>query len=93
MFPTYSEIVKVVFSQIIANNTFEVLDNAAELRVHAQLTHVLNALLPDQVDSIAIAITLLPGSAHVIVVFDLDGDLVIQCDINFGTQKIECKAI
>ncbi|QBQ79275.1 hypothetical protein MM02_00227 [Escherichia phage vB_EcoM_MM02] len=91
MFPTYSEIVKVVFSQIIANNMFEVLDNAAELRVHAQLTHVLNALLPGQVDSIAI--TLLPGSAHVIVVFDLDGDLVIQCDINFGTQKIECKAI
>ena len=47
MFPTYSKIVEVVFSQIIANNMFEKLDNAAELRIHAQVTHVLNALLPD----------------------------------------------
>ena len=41
MFPTYSKIVEVVFSQIIANNMFEKLDNAAELRIHAQVTHVL----------------------------------------------------
>ncbi|UJD20161.1 hypothetical protein T73t3_212 [Escherichia phage T4] len=47
MFPTYSKIVEVVFSQIIANNMFEKLDNAAELRIHAQVTHVLNTLLPD----------------------------------------------
>ena len=91
MFPTYSEIVKVVFSQIIANNMFEVLDNVAELRVHAQLTHVLNALLPDQVDSVSV--TLLPGSAHVIVVFGLDADLVIQCEVDFDSQEIKCFAI
>lgn len=91
MFPTYSKIVEVVFSQIIANNMFEKLDNAAELRIHAQVTHVLNTLLPDQVDSIAI--TLYPGSAHIIVAFGLDAELVIKGDIRFESQTSEFKAI
>lgn len=91
MFPTYSKIVEVVFSQIIANNMFEKLDNAAELRIYAQVTHVLNTLLPGQVDSVVIQ--LYPGSAHIIVVFGLDAELVIQGDIRFKSQTAEFKAI
>jgi len=47
--------------------------------------------VPDQVDSVSV--TLLPGSAHVIVVFGLDADLVIQCEVDFDSQEIKCFAI
>ncbi|EHH5496137.1 hypothetical protein J7D59_002071 [Escherichia coli] len=91
MFPKYSEIVKVVFSQIIANHFFDKLDTATELKVHSELLYVLNTLVPDQVDSVSV--TLLSSSAHVIVVFGLDAELVIQCEVDFDSQEIKCFAI
>ncbi|WP_455750149.1 DUF7355 domain-containing protein, partial [Rhizobium ruizarguesonis] len=38
MFPTYSEIVKVVFSQIVSDYLYEPVDTSIELKVHGRLS-------------------------------------------------------
>lgn len=47
LFPTYSEVVRVVFGQVLANQLFEKIDVSTQLRAHAEFVNVINTLIPN----------------------------------------------
>lgn len=92
MFATYSEIVKVVFGQIVSDYMFEKADTSTKLKIHARLTGVLEILFPGVVGPITISVK--PLSAHVVVPFILDDEtLTVTGSINFDTLEIKAQAI
>lgn len=46
IFPTYSEVVRVVFGQVLSNQLFEKIDTPLQLRAHAEFVSVINTLIP-----------------------------------------------
>lgn len=92
MFPTYSEIVKVVFSQIVSDYLYEIVDVSTELKVHGRLSAILEIMFPDAVD--AITVQLAPGAAFAIVPFKIDGaTLTVSCKVDFQNQTAIAEAI
>lgn len=47
MYPSYSEVVSVVFRQVMGNFAFEQCDTVNKLKIHATVTNVLNSLIPN----------------------------------------------
>lgn len=47
IFPTYSEVVRVVFGQVLSNQLFEKIDTSLQLRAHAEFVSVINTLIPN----------------------------------------------
>lgn len=92
MFPTYSEIVKVNFSQIVSDYVFEDATVPIELKVHGRLSAILEILFPDEVDAITVSLT--KWAAIAIVPFKVDNStLTIQCTMNFETLEVKAEAI
>lgn len=92
MFPTYSEIVKVVFSQIVSDYLYESVDTSTELKVHGRLSAILEIMFPDAVDAITVQLT--PGAAFAIVPFKIDNHiLTISCKMDFQKQTVVVEAI
>lgn len=85
MFPTYSEIVKVNFSQIVSDYMFEDATVPTELKVHGRLSAILEILFPDEVDAITVKLT--SDAAFAIVPFKIDGaTLTVSCKVDFQNQ-------
>lgn len=47
MFPTYSEVVKVSLTQVVANHLNEEFDNATIVKIHAEFLSAVNVLIPN----------------------------------------------
>ena len=92
MFPTYSEIVKTNFTQIVSDYMFDQPSIPTELKVHGRLSAILEILFPDEVDVITVSLT--KWAAIAIVPFKVDNStLTIQCTINFETLEVTAEAI
>ena len=91
MFPTYSEVVKVVFSQIIANNLFKKFDATTKLNMYLNFVVAIQILIPNNAD-IKFSISDSLAEASVKIIID-DKDFEVFAYMSFDTQEVEVYAI
>lgn len=92
LFPTYSEVVRVVFGQVLSNHLFEELDNSVKLRSHSEFVNAIKTLIPNS-DKIEFELNQFTALARVEIKVEGDFPYVIRVEAEVETQELRVYVI
>lgn len=90
MFPTYSEVVRVCFTQVIANHLLDEITPAETMKIHAEFLSAMNALVPNgEVIKFEYAPNMEVGVVEVKITCGDEADdfFIVGVTIDFGVNK------
>lgn len=90
MFPKYSEVVKVSFTQVVANHLTDEFTPSEVAKMHAEFLSAMNALIPNG-EVIKFSIDRSGGSSEV-KIYCGEGEhdwFIVGIIANFETQQVE----
>ena len=87
MFPTYTTVVKTIFTQVISNHFAKVLDNARKVKMHAEFVSAVKVLIPNTI-SAHFDIDNIRAGARVVIDLNTTDNFTVHVYADFETQEV-----